>query len=70
MWALACQRCFDSLVKLDRSKEAYDMLLDRSLLGDIEQAGFSIRRREFIYKGAVQLIEAKNKASRSINLEL
>jgi ubiquinone/menaquinone biosynthesis C-methylase UbiE len=47
-----------TLVKLDKSKEAYDMLLNYGLLVDMEQVGFSIKRREFIYKGAVQLIEA------------
>jgi len=47
------------LVSLDKSKEAYAMLINRNLLGDIEQAGFSIKRREFMYKGAVQLIEAR-----------
>jgi demethylmenaquinone methyltransferase/2-methoxy-6-polyprenyl-1,4-benzoquinol methylase len=48
-----------ALVKLDKSKEAYTMLLNHSLPGDIEQVGFSIKRREFMYKGAVQLIEAR-----------
>ena len=46
------------LVKLDESKEAYDMFIKQSLLEDIEEARLNVKRREFIYKGAVQLIEA------------
>lgn len=46
------------LVKLDKSKEAYTMWINRSLLREIEQAGFSIKRRESICKGAIQLVEA------------
>ena len=47
------------LVKLDESKEAYPMLINQSLFGDIKKAGLNIKRREFIYKGAVHLIEAR-----------
>ena len=47
------------LVKLDKSKEAYTMLINHSALREIEQAGFSIKRREFFYKGAVQLVEVR-----------
>ena len=46
------------IVKLDKSKEAYTMCINRSLLGEIEQVGFSIKRRESICKGSIQLVEA------------
>jgi demethylmenaquinone methyltransferase/2-methoxy-6-polyprenyl-1,4-benzoquinol methylase len=48
-----------TFLKLGESKEAYDMLINHRLIEDMKQVGFSIKRREFMYKGAVQLIEAK-----------
>jgi len=51
------------LVRLDKSKEAYNMWINHSVLREIGQAGFSIKRREFICKGVIQLVEARNKAS-------
>jgi len=49
-----------ALVKLDESEEACRMLMNSSLLKEIEQAGLEIRRQEFLCKGMVQLVEAVN----------
>ena len=48
------------LVKLDRSKEAYELLVNHRLLTEAQQAGFEIRRRELAGRGMVQLVEAVN----------
>jgi demethylmenaquinone methyltransferase/2-methoxy-6-polyprenyl-1,4-benzoquinol methylase len=51
-----------ALVKLDTSDHAYEMLVSHSLLAEIEQAGFQVRRRELIGKGMIQLVEARHKS--------
>jgi demethylmenaquinone methyltransferase/2-methoxy-6-polyprenyl-1,4-benzoquinol methylase len=47
-----------ALTKLDKSEEAYNMLVNDSLIREIQQAGLEIRRRESTYIGMIQLIEA------------
>ena len=47
-----------ALTKLDKSEEAYNMLVNDSLLREIQQAGFEIRRRELTCRGIIQLVEA------------
>jgi len=49
-----------ALVKLDRSEEAYKLLVNHRLLTEVQQAGFEIRRRELAGRGMVQLVEAVN----------
>ena len=49
-----------ALAKLDESEEAYRMLMNSSLLKEIEQAGLEVRRQESLCKGMVQLVEAVN----------
>jgi len=49
-----------AFVKLDRSEEVYKMLVNHSLLTEVQRAGFEIRRRELTGRGMVQLLEAVN----------
>lgn len=47
--------------KIDQSKEAYEMLKDESLVKEIKQAGFEIKRQCFTCQGIIQLLEAARK---------
>jgi len=47
-----------ALTKLDKSEEAYNMLVNDSLLREIQQAGLEIERRESTCLGMIQLVEA------------
>ena len=47
-----------AFAKLDKSQEAYKMMVNHSTFREIQQAGFEVRRREFICKGMIQLVEA------------
>ena len=47
-----------TLTKLDKSKEAYNMLVNDSLIKEIQEAGFESRRREPTCRGIIQLVEA------------
>jgi len=49
-----------AFVKLVEDKEVYKMLLDGSLLTEVEEGGLALKRREFICGGMIQLIEALN----------
>jgi ubiquinone/menaquinone biosynthesis C-methylase UbiE len=49
-----------AFVKIIEDKAAYRMLLDSSLVTEVEEGGLAIKRREFVYSGIIQLIEATN----------
>ena len=49
-----------AFVKRVEDEVAYKMLLEGNLLGEIEESGLTIKRRELIYSGMIQLIEAMN----------
>jgi len=50
-----------AFAKLDKSEEAYKMLMHDSLTREIKNAGFEIERRELTCQGIIQLLEAVNK---------
>jgi len=47
-----------ALAKLDASEEAYRMLMNDNLIKGLQKAGLKIKRRKFIGRGIVQLVEA------------
>jgi len=47
-----------ALVKLDTSQEACPMLMNANLREELQKAGLTIKRREFIGRGIIQLVEA------------
>jgi ubiquinone/menaquinone biosynthesis C-methylase UbiE len=49
-----------AFVKLVEDEAAYKMLLDGSLMAEVEEGGLAIKRRELICSGMIQLIEAMN----------
>jgi len=50
-----------AFAKLDESEEAYKMLKNGSLIGEIKQAGFEIERRSPACQGIIQLLEVVKK---------
>ena len=48
-----------TFVKLLEEEFAYQMLLDESLISELEQAGLAAERREFICGGMMQMIQAR-----------
>ncbi len=50
-----------AFAKLDESEEAYKMLKNGSLIGEINQAGFEIERRSPACQGIMQLLEVVKK---------
>lgn len=49
-----------AFVRLVEDEAAYKMLLDGSLVAEVEESGFAIKRRDLICSGTIQLIEAMN----------
>jgi demethylmenaquinone methyltransferase/2-methoxy-6-polyprenyl-1,4-benzoquinol methylase len=49
-----------AFVKLVEDEAAYKMLLDDSLVAEVEESGFAIKRRGLICSSMIQLIEAVN----------
>jgi len=49
-----------AFVKLVEDEAAYKILLDGSLMAEVEEGGLAIKRRELICSGMIQLIEAMN----------
>lgn len=47
-----------AFVKLVEHEAAYKMLMDNSLVVEVEESGLAIRRQELICSGAIRLIEA------------
>jgi len=50
-----------TFASLDESKEAYEMLKNGSLIREIKQAGFKIKKQDFTCQSLIQLLEAVKK---------